>query len=68
VTGDPIWTGGLVPGTGESNRIPPGSGNVTGERAQAVGVRGVTAEREQIGGKGSSIRAKCLEIRDKLKQ
>jgi hypothetical protein len=68
VTGDPMRTDGLVQKTVGSNRIPTGSGNATGERVRTAGVRRATAERERIEEKGSSISAKCLEIRDKLKQ
>ena len=46
MTDDPMMAGGPVQETGGSNRTPPGSGNVTGEKVHPAGARMMTEGRE----------------------
>ena len=66
MTDDPVETGGLIPGTGGSNRIQNGSEKMTGERALTAGVVR-TAGRPRIGEKGGNCCPGCQGIRNKLK-
>ena len=60
VTDDPMGAGGANPGTVGSNRIPPGWGKITGEKAHPAGVSPMIAELERTDGKRSRISSKCL--------
>jgi hypothetical protein len=65
VTDDPMGAGGPNPRTVESNRIPPGWGKITGEKAHPAGVSPMIAEWKRTDGKRSSISTACVKIRDK---